>query len=198
MKTKMYLLVGSLLAIFTSCDKNSDSSLSSLTTDLKISIPYSNQNSDNLKSLSSGSEQVYTFSGDQVFTPNSIVTNSGTSNVRKFEPLDGAKLSLPNIQNVEALQSLYLEWGFETIPGNFTLQNSIDLLALNHSLQNGKLEVSLGNSLVQMIETMDSNYNTTFKVSIKGNSNLALVGVASLVVPVIVKTGTLNPRYELW
>jgi hypothetical protein len=167
-------------------------------TDFQIIVPFYTENLDELKSLNSGSEKVYNFSGEQVFAPNTISTGVEASGFRKFKPLEGAILSLTGILNVEEIQSLSLEWGYETTPGNFIAQNSIDLLSLNHSQENGNLKVNMGNSLVQLIETMSLHYSANYKVTIKGNSNLALSGIASLKMPVIVESESISPRFELW
>ena len=198
MKWTVYLLVGSLFFVLTSCNEVSDGTLSSVKTSLTVYVPFTTGNMDNLKSSGSVSNHFYTFSGEQVFTPKNIQTDLGASNYKNFKPLEGAKLSLPNVLNVEELHSLILEWSYETTPGNYTLPSSIDLLVLKHSQKEGNLEVSLGNSLSQMIETMGSNYNTSYKILIKGNSNLNLSGIANLEIPLILESDFSGPRLELW
>ena len=195
MKWIALLFVASALVTFTSCNKEEDSSLSSVKTNFQVSIPFS---TEGLKSQGNNLELVYPFSGENVFTPNSMTTGLESSGPRKIKPLNGAILSIPGIQNGEAITALTLEWSYKTNESDFLGQNSINLLALEHNLNNGILEIKLNDSLVPLIETMDSNFDNSFRIAIKGNSISSLAGMASLEMPVMIESNFTTPRFELW
>jgi len=200
MKLTTFLLIGILFISLASCNKETEISYSEFETLLNVDIPLlSTTNSDDLKSGASISEHQFLFSGTYDYSFNEIKNSSGgITHVHGVKSLNGSVLSVPGIDDGNAINSLLLHWGYKTdISADFMMKEPVNLLSLNYTLENGTFQVNIDEAIIQLIDEIE-NPDVTIKFSISGTSYFNLSSTANLQIPLIVESEVNAPRFELF
>jgi hypothetical protein len=198
MKLLIFIFAGFLLLTINSCKKEVENSLIETETNLKIDIPISVVNSDNTKSGVDTYNQKFSFSGTGAYSMKGIDdVEDELFNVQHVRSRKGSVLSFP-ISDGNEISKLQMQLGFNLLTNdNFTMQESIDLLLYEHFIENGMFKVNLDEALVSWINSLDNNVGS-LKVTLNGEANYNIIESASIDIPVILESGTIIPRFELF
>ena len=199
MKKNIYVLSGIFLILFFSC-KKSETSFIETETNFKIDIAVATEIVDNPKSANKISETEYPFSGENTYSVNKLTkTETGLYNIQKIKPHNEPVLTLNGIAEDVDIQSLFLEWGYKSsMDENYIMQEPIDLLHFENEKEGEIYKIKLNKALIQLINKIDGNDDTSIKIKIIGKSDVNFNITAYLEIPVIVEATNLSPRFELF
>jgi hypothetical protein len=200
MKANFYLLIATIAVAFYSCSDKAETAFVEIETRLEIDILIATESADDLRSGTSSSASEFSFSGESTFTASSFSEGGmPISNIQKITPYNGAVLSFPGSGQNGEIYLLVLEWGYySTAENRYVMQQPIDLLSLEYVVEGESLSMNMDEALASLISNEGIHHDSSFKVKITGKSNFNIQSSARLEIPVLVKTETFNPRFELF
>ncbi len=195
MKFKFFLLFGILAILLVSCTEN-EKMLVETETNLQIDVLMSTE----IKSGTIPSGPDYSFSGDGTYPGVKIVNfENHLYQIQKIKSHTAPQLSIPEVAGEGAFSSLVLEWGYKGPADNdYMMQESINLLLLENQVEEGIFTIELGEVLIHLINNLNRNPENSIRVRLTGTSNFNFNSMASLKIPVIVESETMNVRFELF
>ena len=197
MKTRVFLLAA--IIVFSSCNDEAGVSLKTSEAAITIDIPISDVSKEEDKSVSLNSSRAYAFSGTSDYELQRLVNPShGISNIYRITTLQGAVLTIPQIEDESSLQSLLFHWGYK-IPSDvdFQMKGEVDLLSLDFTVNENTFVVYLDEAVKQIISEIEDD-RSTIKFSISGNSGFSLKSTANLQIPLLIESEIYSPRFELF
>ena len=195
MNTIVYFVCITLLATFLSCSDRDEDSFKEVETDLNIDIPINSL----VKSHDITSAYNHKFLGSKEYIISEIVNQKeNINNINNLKARSGSIILISGILDNYELNSLSFDWSYKSsMNSNIDVKESIDLLSLDYSINNGVFQVNIDKELSDLVNKIDDP-NGTVKIKISGICNYNISSVANLTIPVIVKSKIIMPRFELF